>query len=65
MIICEGQKWRKKKNKKHVAVVNVVEIFDDGRGDIYLTMPWSVNGYGRKSLDMFLKQYELISDEQI
>ena len=57
-----GQKWRQKRVKSRIAVVNVAEIIslEDERGYIYLQMPWTQNGVGGKGLDTFLKQYEFL-----
>lgn len=54
------QKWRQKKIKSRIAIVNEIDIVseENQQGYVWLEMPWTDSGVGGRSLDTFLKQYE-------
>ena len=65
MEIQQGQKWRLKRNHKKIAKVLAVEITDAERqvGYVRFLAPWMGAAVTGKSLDTFLKYYELDIDK--
>jgi len=57
-----GQQWMKKRNNYHVVKVTYAKHDDSVFGGyVKILMPWSKYGEGGRSMDVFLKQYELVN----